>query len=267
MLSPVVDGVRTRPDLIYERLLREVPDHARVVDCLAGLVWSMVSTDDGSAGIALSFADGLHDSRVRGSIRGRSLREVAGWVTSWNLFEASLGCAAVNAVVNSRTRIEHLVGHPVTETTSNGKRLFDRLGDRFLGSKVALVGHFRGIEVLNDCCELTVLERAPGSGDLPDPACEYLLPEQDCVCITGTAIINKTLPRLLELSRGAYVVLVGPTVPLSTIWFDLGVDCLAGSVVSDAQALRTIVAEGGHREVFQGALPMVEIRAEDVRLG
>ena len=64
-------------------------------------------------------------------------------------------------------------------------------------------------------------ERRPLGGDLPDQAGEYLLGRQDCVCITGSAVANKTLPRLLELSRSAYVVLVGPSVPLAPLWFEL----------------------------------------------
>jgi uncharacterized protein len=252
------------PGSVYERLLRDVPEGARVSDCVVGLVWSMVSTDDGRAGVALTCIDGVHESRIGGAIRGRDLREVAHWLSSWNLFEAAVGCAALNAVFNTRAAVEHLVGHRVAEASWNGKRVFERLAERFAGGKVALVGHFHGTEALAQRCELTVLERRPAGDDLPDSACEWVLPRQDCVCITGTALINKTLPHLLELSRSAHVLLVGPSVPLSPLWFDVGVDVLAGSIVSNPSALRPIVAEGGHRRAFQGCLPMVEIKAEDV---
>ena len=65
------------------------------------------------------------------------------------------------------------------------------------------------------------------------------------------------MPRLLELSRHAYVALVGPSVPLSPLWFDYGVDVLAGSVVTDADSVRVAVAEGGHRGVFAVARALV----------
>ena len=118
-------------------------------------------------------------------------------------------------------------------SASAARALFERLAQRFAGGSVAVVGHFPHLEPLSDHCTLTILERHPSGGDLPDQACEYLLPRQDCVCITGSAVSNKTLPRLLELSRDAYVVLVGPSVPLTTMWFDYGVDLLAGTVVLD----------------------------------
>ena len=38
---------------------------------------------------------------------------------------------------------------------------------------------------------------------MPDPACEYILSEQDVVIMTATTLINKTMPRLLALSRNA----------------------------------------------------------------
>ena len=62
------------------------------------------------------------------------------------------------------------------------------------GKKVAVVGRFPDLDAFNDVCRLIVLERNPGEGDLPDPACEYVLPEQDFVFITATTIINKTMP-------------------------------------------------------------------------
>ena len=100
---------------------------------------------------------------------------------------------------------------------------------------------------------------------MPDPAAEYILAEQDCVCITGTAVTNKTLPRLLELSRSAYVALVGPSVPLSPVWSDHGVDLLAGAVVTDAADVRRCVQEGAHRRVFREGLTTVSLAAADIR--
>lgn len=112
-------------------------------------------------------------------------------------------------------------------------------------------------------CELTVLERAPQEGDLPDPACEYVLPEQDYVFITGTTLINKTLPRLLQLCEGARVVLVGPSVPFTTDWFDLGVEVLAGSVVVDPETCWRTVCEGGGHEIWVSSAVRLQVRADD----
>ena len=39
--------------------------------------------------------------------------------------------------------------------------------------------------------------------DMPDPACEYVLPQADFAFITGVTLENKTAPRLLELAKDA----------------------------------------------------------------
>jgi uncharacterized protein (DUF4213/DUF364 family) len=133
------------------------------------------------------------------------------------------------------------------------------------GKKVAVIGHFPGLQKVADVAELTIFERRPMEGDLPDFAAEYVLPEQDYVFITGTTITNKTLPRLLELSASATVALVGPSVPLAPWWFDMGVDVLAGAVVVDKPAVWAHCQEGGHRGVFGNGALMIDIRRSDLR--
>ena len=61
--------------------------------------------------------------------------------------------------------------------------------------------------------------------------------------ITGSSIVNKTLPRLLELCKNAYVVLTGPTVPLCPALLERGIDRLAGMVVTDRAGARRHAAE------------------------
>ena len=68
--------------------------------------------------------------------------------------------------------------------------------------------------------------RLRSPGDYPDSACEYLLPEMDFTIITGSAFINKTLPRLLQLSRHA--VILWPSTPMSRSILDYGAKELSG---------------------------------------
>ena len=243
---------------IYRRLVDAIPEGQPVTACIAGLVWSLVEVG-GHAGLALTLHDGVFESQLPGSIDGAETRWLAERITSWNMFEAGLALGAVNSWFNRKDRVEELTGRPVVG--ERGTRLFERLGRRFEGGSVAVVGHFPHLEPLRDRCSLTILERRPMGGDLPDQASEYLLGGQDCVCITGSAVANKTLPRLLELSRDAYVVLVGPSVPLSPVLFDYGVDLLAGTVVLDPQGARAAVQQGGRRSLFGDSLAMVELEA------
>jgi uncharacterized protein len=243
--------------------MAQMPERT-VADCVVGLVWTSVLTDGGSVGVALTSAQGLDESILPGSVSGTDLRTAARWLLNWNYYEAAIGCAAVNAAVNTRENVEQMTQRPIEDFAVRGAALFERIAGRFAGRRVAVIGHFPGLRRLGDECDLTILERRPGLGDTPDAACEYLLRQQDCVCISGTAVTNKTLPRLLELSRPAYTVLAGPSTPLSHVWFDYGVDLLAGAVVTDPQRVRACVQEGAHRRIFREGLTTVQIAAEDV---
>jgi uncharacterized protein (DUF4213/DUF364 family) len=255
---------RAGPWVDYSALLAEVRPGRVVADCVVGLVWTLILTDAGDAGVALTFCDGLDASSLPGSVVDSDLLTAASWITSWNLYEAALGCASINAALNTRSHIEEMTGRQLEEFVVSGGGLFNQLAREFAGAKVAVVGHFAGIEKMASHWDLTILERHPGPGDTPDTACEYLLPKQDLVCITGSALTNKTLPRLLELSRSAFTVLVGPSTPMTPIWFDLGVNLLAGAVVTDPLGVRRCVQEGAHRRVFREGLTTIAISAEDV---
>ena len=113
--------------------------------------------------------------------------------------------------------------------------IFDTHPEAFAGKKVALVGHFaQGIKALSPYADLVVIERDPRGSDLPDSACEYVLPEVDAVFITGMTVANKTLPRLLDLATNTQVYLVGPSVPCAPEVFGRKVQHIATSRVTDA---------------------------------
>jgi uncharacterized protein (DUF4213/DUF364 family) len=234
---------------IYDELIAQVPPDLTVEECLVGLHWSLVRTR-GVVGVAMTYKD---DSRPwvkrAGRIAGMSVRELAEGIKSWDYLEAALGLAAINSCVNLPGR--------VALSKPGQTNAFTYLREEVRGKRVAVIGHFPGLEDLTSICHLSVLERRPREGDLPDPACEYILPEQDYVFITATALINKTLPRLLELSREAFVTLVGPSTPLTPVLFRYGIDLLGGIVVTDPVAAWRVAQEGGIQELFQSGGQMI----------
>ena len=105
------------------------------------------------------------------------------------------------------------------------------------GKKIALIGHLSlQPGALDGASEVYIIERSPKQGDYPDPACEYLLPDCDIVIMTASAAVNKTLPRLLELSRDAQTIIIGPTTPMCPELKALGISRLSGMVVRDKDA-------------------------------
>ncbi|MEN6475834.1 MAG: DUF364 domain-containing protein, partial [Syntrophaceae bacterium] len=214
---------------LYEHLIAGIPEQSVVTDCLVGLRWTLVRS--GGVGMALTPPEGERRSAWSGSFAGRPTREVAALVKSWNPLEAAVGVAALNSYYNAPAVFTRTWEAGLDDQPSGNA--FEHYRERLKNKKVAVIGHFPGLEDLAGQCELSILERRPGLGDLPDPAAEYILPLQDAVFITATTLINKTLPRLIELSRESFVVLVGPSTPLTPVLFDYGVKALAGTVVVD----------------------------------
>jgi uncharacterized protein (DUF4213/DUF364 family) len=243
--------------LFYDTLLNLVPKTATVTNCVLGRYWVMVESDLGGAGLAHFLGGG--DVPKPDCLIGEPLIEVAQRVKSWNNGSAAVGLAAINSAANSR------LSSLITPETLAAPRLgsaFDYFLDRVKGLKVAVVGHFPKLESLAEKTTLTILERHPQPGDLPDPAAEYVLEDQDAVFLTGTTIINKTLPRLLELAEGKDVFLVGPSVPMFAKLFKFGLASLSGTLVADPKDLAAAISEGLGEEIFERGALMVNLFPE-----
>jgi len=169
---------------------------------------------------------------------GLPLCEAAKAAASWNLEEAAFGLAAANAFYNTPARMEELGSYlPFEKYYTEGIDL--------RGRTVGIVGHMHGPPGLRDLAKAVyVLERDPQEGDYPDAACDWILPRCDLVLITGSSLINKTLPHLLELCGNAVTILTGPSVPMCPALLELGIDRLAGLVVTDRPGMAEHVRAG-----------------------
>jgi hypothetical protein len=140
---------------------------------------------------------------------------------------ADLGGAALNALLQAQLRAS---GAALAD--ENG---LDVLARQAAGRRLAVVGRFPYLARIRAAAtESWVLELRPGENDLPAAAAPEVLPQADVVGITGSTLANGTLEGVLALCRpDAFVVLIGPTTPLSPILFDHGVDVLCGTLVED----------------------------------
>ena len=65
------------------------------------------------------------------------------------------------------------------------------------------------------------------------------------VAITGTTLINHTFEELIGLCRpDAFVLVLGPTTPLSPVLFDYGADVISGTLVTDPETVLRYVSQG-----------------------
>ncbi len=219
---------------LYNRLIERAAIGDAVACALQGESWTMVKTRAGHIGVAATHPARSGKRLDCAAVAGMPLGEAAGLVKSWDFEQASFGLAAINAVVNDAGTL------PVTENPD----AFLRVRDRCEGKKVAVIGRFAYLETrLKGLCDLYVLERMPGERDYPDMACEYLLPDMDVVFITGCTVSNKTLPRLLRLSKDAFTVISGPSTPMDGVLLQMGADALCGFCVMDEAAARAAVSD------------------------
>lgn len=218
------------PWQLHDDLVDALPAGVLVTDCILSR-FALVTSDIGGHGLALTDRGGRRSTRSADQVIGRDLRSVAALARSWDFELAAVGVAAMNSWFNTEQRV--LASG--AELTGADDDSFVLHAGRVSGKRVGVVGHFAGLRHLSAAREVIVLEREPRDDDYPDPACEYLLPGCDEVYITGTALTNKTLPRLLELARDAHTVLVGPTTPFAPEVYRDRVDEIGGAWVCDAE--------------------------------
>jgi len=168
-----------------------------------------------------------------GNLTGRLAVELAEYAKADNPLEASIGMAAINSLID------------IDETRCVEENAFDILAREGLDKKIAIVGHFPWVPKLRAVArKLWVIEQRPEEEDLPAEAAESILPQADVVGITGTSFINHTVEKLLELSKGSFTIMVGPTSPLSPVLFDYGVDVIAGVKVVEPEKTIRCISEG-----------------------
>ncbi len=117
-----------------------------------------------------------------------------------------------------------------------------------------MVGHFPFISRLRQVAKtLWVLERRPRMYDLPAEQAEQVLPQADIAAITGTALLNGTMDELLALcQKDTLIMVLGPTSPLSPVWFEYGVSIVSGTRVTDAAMVLNMVSQGIIFSQFKG---------------
>jgi uncharacterized protein (DUF4213/DUF364 family) len=168
-----------------------------------------------------------------GSLTEKTALELAQHAFSTSLPEASIGMAAINSLID------------IDSNRCVERNAFEILKEKGQGEKVAIVGHFPFIPKLQRAAsELWVLEKLPIEGDLPEDRSGEILTKADVVGITGTTLINHTFEGLMDLCREKFVVVLGPSTPLSPVLFDYGVDVLSGVEVTDSDSVIRSISEG-----------------------
>ena len=231
-----------------EALLAELKADAPVRQVLVGAFWTAVvlEGDPPRCGLASTLRAEPHEMgppvRQPGLLTEHSGRELAGWLHSPRILEASIGMAAYNALLD------------VDESACLDLNAEELIVQHGAAKRVAIVGHFPFVErARQSAAACWVLELRPRPGDLVAAQAEEVLPQADVVALTGTSLLNHTFDDLIALCRpDAFIVVLGASTPLSPVLLERGVSAVSGTKVVDVEAVLRAVGEGATFRQIQG---------------
>ena len=220
------------------------PDEA-VRDIRQGPFWTAVLTRN--CGLASTpYESGHHHDHTpvkdAGHLLQKSAQELARMAYSESNHEAAIGMATINSLLD------------IDELYCVELNAGDLLMEKGEGQRVAVIGHFPFVERLRQVVrELWVIEKHPREGDVAENEAQNLVSQADVVAITGSTFVNHTTEELLALcSPKAYVIVLGPTTPLSPVLFDYGVDVISGTRVTDAETVLWYVSQSATFRQMKG---------------
>jgi len=222
---------------LLEALLEKIPaDPIQVRKVIIGVHWALVSSKYCGLGSTLVGSGPSGHSSVRdvGALHEKSAQELARWVLSDNLLEASIGIAALNSLIEvNESQMEQINAAEVIARESKDKNL-------------VIIGHFPFVDRMKTIARnCWVIEKRPFGDDFPEEAAQDFIPQANIIAITGTALINHTMEGLLSLCRpGSMVMVLGPSTPLSPLFFNYGISFLSGSRVINEEFAITTIQQG-----------------------
>lgn len=212
------------PERLYSDLAQGVAD-VELKQLVYGPRWLMIQGPE-AVGLAYLPRKGKETTHRLDQFARMSLRDLAGLVRSWDPLEMAVGVAAINAHYNRED----------LGAVGNGTGLLQTDG------RVVVIGAFPGVSEAFPNAQ--VIENEPRPGEYPTAAMDSLLPGSAAAVVSSSAVINRTLPRILRLAQGSRVGLIGPTAPLSDRLHHYGVDVIGGFVVRDADGLANAIRAG-----------------------
>jgi uncharacterized protein (DUF4213/DUF364 family) len=232
-----------------EALLGGLGADRGVREVLIGSFWTavVVDGDPPRCGLASALRPATHQTGPpvvdAGALLERSALELADLLRSESTLEASIGMAALNALLE------------VDEAACRQMNAEELIVEQAAGRRLAVIGHFPFVERLRQAAgECWVLEMRPREGDLGADRAAEVLPRADVVAITGTSLLNHTFDSLVAMCRqDAYVLALGPSAPLSPVLLAAGLKAICGTLVRDPRPVLRSVAQGAtFRQIKRG---------------
>ena len=216
--------------IIFDNLISGI-ENTRVSYICIGINFILLESDNG-CGLAQTPSRntaGCSEIRQAGNLIEMPLKEIATWVRSKNPIEIAIGMAAINASYNR---------YDLKGRNENGLSTLSNLK-----GPITTIGRFPGLSKYISNARVIEQEPKPGENGVIDT--NKLISDSEGVVITSSTLINKTIGPILELAKHKFVCLVGPSTPLVPSLFNLGINVLAGTLITDLEHMKTHILEGG----------------------
>lgn len=229
-------------------------NETKIEKVLCGAAFTAVKLSSGFCGLAKTEHNecAMHRRRDKetplspGNICGKKVLDLIQYTGTEGFIEV-MKLAAINAISSEIISNSH---YHIIEN-KDPLDLFD-----FTGKNIAMVGAFCSyIRKLSQVpCTLNVLELDKQAFEdeflhfyVPAEHSKEIFSEADYAVITGSALANKTMDRLLkEIPEKVTVIVVGPTSGiLPELLFEHSVNIIGATRVVDSEKLFSIVSEGG----------------------
>ena len=222
---------------ILEDIVSSITVDAPVTDVTRGIFWTAVISRRCGLASTMIYDCEVADGKSRQEWHLQmSATQLAKGALSDNRFDASLGLAAINSLIDVDT--EKCVDLNAA----------DWLARKGQGKNIAVIGHFPFVDDLKRTARnVWVIEKRMQPGDHPEEETAALLGRSDIVAISSTTLINHTLGGILEVcAAGSTKMLLGPTTPLTSVLFEHGIDVISGSIVTDHDTALLHIRQGAN---------------------
>jgi hypothetical protein len=246
-MPPGQEGLVILSLKIINDLLTALDYQATLKDIRLGPFWTAVLTRN--CGLASTphapdhhITDLPAPVKDAGHLMEKSALGLARMARSESGLEAAIGMATINSLIE------------IEEARCIDLNAADLIEEQGRDKRVAIVGHFPFVKKLRETTkELWVIEKHPGETDLAESEAENIIPKANVVAITGSAFVNHTIEDLLTLCEPkAFVIVLGPSTPLSPILFDYGIDVISSTKVIEPETVLRHVSQGATFRQMKG---------------
>ena len=238
--------------MIFDSILKHIPDDARIQDAAVGIFWTFAKTQYG-AGMCASAHRWVEDPpgaliEHAGHLVGSRVLDLAPLYRAPSLTARAVALAAISAACGPMAGSCH---------TMRAQDLLEKHCQAAKSSRsIALIGHFHfadQLRALGHRLMVFELDNRCQNDDIPVSTAKTRLKEADVLVMTSSTLITHATEELISFTRpDTYKMIVGPSVPLSPVLWDFGLDAVCGSVILDPDSVSRGIREGAnHKQLAQ----------------